>query len=173
MEILKTALEWAKAEMFSSLFFVLFGLLFALAALFFWQLGKTELAKAFVIPTLVAGVLLLAVGLGLFFTNKSRAANFTEAYNADKKAFIESEIARAKDTMGQYQNVFKVIPFIIVTAALLLIFLNTPLWRAIGITTIAMMAVILFVDSNANARIEAYNKQLVSAQKAINTPQSH
>lgn len=170
MEILKTSLEWAKAEIFSSLFFVLFSVLFALAALGFWQLGKTELAKAFVVPALVAGALLLAVGLGLFFTNKSRAANFTDAYNADSSAFIKSEIERAENTVGQYQNVFKVIPLIIAAAALLIFFLNTPLWRAVGITTIAMMTVILFVDSNAAARIEAYNKQLVGAQKTLKNP---
>ena len=45
MEILKLAIEWAKAEVFSSRFFIAFGVLFISASIGFWQLGKTELAK--------------------------------------------------------------------------------------------------------------------------------
>ena len=168
MEILKAATDWAKAEVFSSTFFILFGVLFVLAAIGFWQLGKTDIAKSFVFPTLVAGILLLAIGFGLFFTNKSRVASFTTAYNNDASAFVQSEIIRTEKTMAEYQLiVFKIIPLIIVIAALLIIFIDKPIWRAISITTIAMMVVILLVDNNANARIEAYNKQLALVEKNL------
>ena len=168
MEILKTALEWAKAEIFSSIFFILFGIIFGLASVGFWQLGKTEVAKAFVLPTLVAGLLILTVGLGLFFTNKARMKNFTTAYNNDASAFVQSEITRSKRTMAEYRTiVFKIIPLIIVAAALLIIFIDKSTWRAICTITIAMMVVILLVDSNAKARIEAYHKQLVLVENDL------
>ena len=168
MDILKTAIEWAKAEMFSSMFFILFGVLFILGTIGFWQLGKTEVAKAYVFPTLVAGILLMTIGLGLFFTNKSRAASFTADYNKDAAAFVKSELVRAEKTTKEYQSVvFKIIPLIIVGAALLFFFMDKPIWRAIGTTTIALMVVILFVDSNANARIEDYNKQLMLVEESL------
>lgn len=161
MEILKTALEWAKDEVFSAKFFILFGIVFALASVGFWQLGKTDMAKAFIIPTLVAGSLLLIIGVGLVFSNTSRIKSFPTAYHRDTSAFVTSEIARAEKTMAEYQKiVFKIIPLIIVVAALLIIFMDKPMWRAIGITTIAMMVCILVVDSNAHSRMEAYHKQL-------------
>lgn len=166
MELLKTATEWAKAEVFSSRFFILFGVMFVLATLGFWQLGKTELARAFILPTLVAGTLLLAVGLGIFFTNKSRVTSFETAYKNDPTKFVKSEIARTEKSMSEFRTiVFKIIPFIIAGAALLIVFVDQPLWRAIGITTIAMMVIILFVDSNANARLETYNGQLLKTEK--------
>ena len=81
---------------------------------------------------------------------------------------MESEIIRTEKTMNEYQTiVFKIIPLIVMIAALLIIFIDKPNWRAIGITTIAMMVVILLVDNNANARIEAYNKQLVLVEKDL------
>ena len=160
MDILKAATDWAKAELFSTPFFILFGVVFMSASLGFWQLGKTDLAKAYIIPTLVAGVLLLIIGLGLFFTNKSRVSNFETEYKRDASSFVQSEIARVEGTLKEYSTVFKVIPAIIIVAALLIIFVNTPLWRAISITTIAMMIVILLVDGNAYARILDYKKQL-------------
>jgi hypothetical protein len=161
MEIIKFATEWAKAEVFSARFFIFFGILFLSASVGFWQLGKTEVAKAYIIPTLVAGLLIMAVGLGIFFANKSRVTSFVEAYNTNPTEFIDSEIVRTEKSLNEYRTiVFKIIPFIIMAAALLIFMVDKPLWRAISITTIAMMVVILLVDSNANSRLEAYKKQL-------------
>ncbi len=166
MEILKAATDWAKAEVFSARFFILFGIMFMAAAIGFWQLGKSEIAKAFVSPAAVAGVLLLTVGIGIFFANKSRITSFERDYNADPSAFVKSEIARTQKSMNEYKTiVFKVIPFIIVAAALIIVFVDKPMWRAICITTIAMMVVIMIVDSNANARILEYHEQLTQADK--------
>ena len=53
MDTLKAATDWARAELFSTPFFILFGIVFMVASLGFWQLGKTDMAKAYIIPTLV------------------------------------------------------------------------------------------------------------------------
>lgn len=161
MEIVKIVIEWAKAEVFSARFFIFFAILFLTASIGFWQLGKTEMAKAYIFPTLIAGLLILAVGVGIFFANKSRVTNFAEAYQANPTEFVQSELTRTQKSMDEFRTiVFKIIPFIIVAAALLIVFVDRPVWRASAITIIAMMVVILLVDSNANARIEAYHKQL-------------
>jgi len=161
MEILKIAIEWAKAEVFSARFFIFFGLLFLTASIGFWQLGKTEMAKSYIIPMLVCGGFLLAVGLGIFIANTSRVTSFAAAYEKDPKAFVKSEITRTEKSLGEYRTiVFKIIPFMIVAAALLIFFVDKPGWRAAAITTIAMLAVILMVDSNAKSRIEDYRSQL-------------
>jgi len=166
MDILKTATDWAKAEVLSSTFFILFGVLFVLASIGFWQMGKTDMARAYIIPTLVAGALLLTIGLGLFFTNKARISSFAADYNQDAPAFVKSEIARAESTLIEYKNVvFTAIPLIIAACALVIMFVNKPIWRASMITSIAMLIVILLIDGTAHARIEAYNRQLVLAEK--------
>jgi len=146
------------------MFFILFGVAFCLATIGFWQLGKTELAKAFVVPTLVAGVLLLIIGLGLVYSNKVRIAEFPVAYEQDATAFVQAEITRVEKTIAEYQTVvFKAVPLIILLATLLITFIDRPMWRAIGITTIALMVVIMGVDSNAQARLEVYKAQLTLA----------
>ena len=166
MDILKAATDWAKAEVFSTTFFIIAGVVFVAVSIGFWQLGKTDLAKAYIIPTLVAGALLLTIGFGLFFTNKSRVANFPTAYNKDASAFVQSEIERVDATLKEYKNVvFTAIPLIIVTFALILFFFDTPIWRAISITTIAMLIVILLIDGMAHARIADYKEQLELVEK--------
>jgi len=168
MEIVKVATDWAKDEVFSSKFFIFFGIMFLVATLGFWQLGRTEIAKAFIYPTLIAGILLLTVGCGLFFSNLPKVSGFTTTYADNHLAFVKAEIIRTEKIMRDYENiVFKVIPVIIILASLLIIFIDKPIWRAISITIVAMMACILFVDTNANERVKNYNKQLLLAEKNL------
>lgn len=168
MDILKAATDWAKAELFSTPFFILFGVLFILASVGFWQLGKTEMAKAYIIPTLIAGALLMTIGLGLFFTNKSRITQFETAYNKDASAFVKSELERAEATLKEYRTiVFKIIPIIIAVCAIIIVFIDKPIWRASMITIIAMMVVILLIDGTAHARIDNYNQQLLLVEKEL------
>ena len=165
MEILKAATEWARAEVFSTRFFIFFAIVFLIVGIGFWQLGKTDMARAYIIPMLVAGALLLTIGLGLFYTNKARIIQFEKAYKEDARAFVTSEIARAESTIKEYKNiVFTAIPLIIAACALVIVFVNSPAWRASMITTIAMMVVILLIDGTARARIEAYYEQLQSVE---------
>lgn len=166
MDILKAATDWVKAELFSTPFFIFFGFLFLAASIGFWQLGKTEIARAYIIPNLVAGCLLIIIGIGLFFTNKSRLANFPSAYESNASAFIESEIYRTENTLKEYKIiVFTVIPFIIATCAIGILFFKAPIWRASLITVIAMLVVILLIDGTASARISVYNQQLSEVEE--------
>jgi ABC-2 type transport system permease protein len=165
MDLLKLSTDWAKAEVFSAKMVLLVSLLFFLAALGFWQLGKTLMAKAFVWPMLVAGVLLIAVSAGLYFANKPRITQFESAYNSDAKAFVQKETARTAKSQNDLALVFKVLPLIIIAAALLIMFVNMPLWRAIGVTTIALMTILMFIDSNTDARNTAYHQHLLAEKK--------
>lgn len=166
MDILKTATDWAKAEMFSTAFFIVAGIVFATISFGLWQLGKTDLARAYIIPMLVAGALLMVIGFGLFFTNKARVKNFQEEYKKDVSAFVQTEINRVDATLKEYTlQVFKIIPLLIVAAALVFFFVSAPTWRAISITTMAMLIVILFIDGMAHARIADYKKELVQVEK--------
>ncbi len=150
------------------LIFILFGVFFILASVGFWQLGKTDFAKAYVIPTLVAGALLMIIGFGLFYTNKTRITQFEIAYKTDPSAFVESELVRTEATLKEYQTiVFKIIPIIIAVCSLIIVFVDKPVWRASMITTIAMLVVILLIDGTAHARIDNYNQQLELAEKEL------
>lgn len=170
MDILKTSLDWARAEVFSSAFFILAGILFLVTSYGFWQAGKSEMARAYIVPTMVAGLLLVTIGVGLVYSNKMRLSAFPQAYQQDARAFVQSEIQRAEKTINEFQTVvFKVIPGIIIVCALLIIFVDKPIWRAGGIVIIAMMAIILLIDSNASARMDGYHEQLVlTAKQEIN-----
>ena len=168
MDILKASTDWVKAELFSTPFFILFGVLFLVASFGFWQLGKTEMARAYIIPMLVAGILLMTIGFGLFFTNKTRLSQFEKDYKSDSVAFVASELERAEATLKEYKNiVFTTIPIIMTICSLVILFVSSPGWRASMITTLAMLVVILLIDGTASARIDNYNKELLSVENEM------
>ncbi len=164
MDILKTTTDWAKAELLSNSLFALFGVMFVAASLLFWSKGETEMARALVLPMLVAGVLMLILGGGLFYGTWKSSTGFAPAYAEDAASFVASEIERVDRTMAQYTTaVFQVMPLMIAVAALLIVFLQGPGWRAALITAIVFLSLIKLIDSNANARLESYKATLVSA----------
>lgn len=163
MDILKISTEWAKGEVFSSLFFVLFWIIFLFVSLGFWQLWKTELAKAYIIPSLVAGVLLLIIGLGLIYNYQSKINNFQTDYENNKIEFVKNEITYVEKTLNDYKNiVFTGISLIIAICAIFLIFIDNQIWKSSLITTISFLSILLLVDGTASARLENYNKELKS-----------
>lgn len=166
MDILKTATEWAKDEVFSSLFFIFSGVLFMLGGIGFWQMGKTEIARAYIIPTVITGSLLLIIGVGIHFANRSRVVSFPIAYQKDAKEFIASEIVRTEKSLQEYKIiVFKIIPVIVMVLSLFIIFIDKPTWRASSITVITMLLIIIVVDSNANARLKSYHQELIATKR--------
>lgn len=165
MDIVKLSTDWANAEVFSAKIVALLSLLFFLTTIGFAQLGRTSMATAFVWPLLIACVLMVAVSAGLYFTNKPRISQFETAYKTDAIAFVKTEIERTAKSQKELALVFKILPAIIIAAALLIMFAHTPLWRATGITVIALMIALLFIDSNTDARNTAYHQKLIAIKQ--------
>ncbi len=161
MEILNIATQWAKDEIFSSKLFIFVGIMFVLISVGFWQLGKTEIARSYIVPFLVCGGLLLIIGGGLTYNNHTRLKAFPKDYNDNPTEFVNAEIERTAATISSTENIiYKWIPILIIACALILIFVDRPAWRAFAITSIALLIVLLTVDSNSHSRIVNYHKAL-------------
>ena len=107
---------------------------------------------------------MLILGGGLFYGTWKSLTGFSTAFADDNARFIGLEVQRIDRTMSQYGTaVFNVIPLLITAAALLIVFVNSPGWRAAFITVIIFLGLIMLIDSNANARLERYKADLVSA----------
>jgi len=161
MEIIKTATEFAKAEIVSSIIFMFFGITYLLGSLGLWKFGQTSFTKALVIPILIAGVLLLCAGISFYLSNKSRIDNFEIEYKKNPNELINSEIVRTASTIKTYETVaLKVFPIIIIIAGIIFWFTSNPIVRAICIALIAFLFVLVLLDSQALKRMKAYNQQL-------------
>lgn len=160
MDILKLSTDWAKAEIFSAKMVWMFSLIIIVTALGFWYLGKTAMAKAFVWPMLVSGILLVVIGGGLFYANRPRIGQFEQSYQTNAKAFVQQELKRTEKSINDFSLVFKVLPILLLVSALIILFLPSPIWRSIGITLGFLAIILMAIDSNTAARNAAYHEQL-------------
>ena len=139
---------------------------FFLGRLVFGKWEKLNWPRLLLTPLLVCGTLLLIIGVGLLYSNTTRIQSFQKDYRTSSEKFVLAEIARADKTMAEFELVvFKVIPLIIVVCCFGIIFLHQPFWRAICIITMAMMVVILLVDTHSYMRIKEYKEKLVLFEK--------
>ncbi len=162
-DIVKLSTDWAKAEVFSGKMVWLFSVITILTAVGFWYLGRTAMARAFVWPLLVAGLFLIAVGAGLVLANKPRVDQFEQAHRKDPEAFVRQEIRRTTESQKQLTLVFRILPAIIIIAALPIIGLpGSPIWRAIAVTLIVTAGFLMVVDSNTEARNTQYHSRLAA-----------
>ena len=162
MDIVKLSTDWAKAEVFSAKIVWLFSVIEIIAAMGFWYWGKTAMAKAFIWPLIVAGLFAVAIGAGLYFANNPRITRFEIEYRNDPKTFLQKEIQRTAESKRELALVFKILPAIIIFAAVGIFLLPPSLWRAIAISTIITAAFLMVVDSNTQARNNIYNSYLSS-----------
>ena len=108
----------------------------------------------------------LVLGIGLTVPNYLRLSSFPGAFQADAAIFIADELARVDKTMNGYNNaLFVIFPAIIMACAVILMIMRTAIWQASAISVIAMIAILLVIDSNANARLGTYKAELEQAQK--------
>ena len=162
MDIIKLSTDWAKAEVFSAKIVWLFSVIELLAAIGFWYWGRTSTAKAFIWPLLVMGLFLVSVGVGLYAANHPRIVQFENDYHREPKAFLEAEIQRTANSQRGLAMVFRILPAIVIVAAVVILLAPAALWRAIAVTMILTAAFLMLVDSNTEARNDAYHSQLLA-----------
>lgn len=161
MEIIRAATEWAKAEIVSSVFFMLFGLLYIVGSIGLWKFGNTPMTKALFIPLLVAGGLLLGAGVSFYLSSRAILTNLEIEYNANPAEWINSEIQRVESTKKTYENVaMKVFPAIIVVAVFVFFLVSNSTLRSISLAIIAFLVVLVLLDSQALKRIMVYHDKL-------------
>ncbi len=165
MDIIKLSTDWARAEVFSAKIVWLFSLVEVLAAIGFWYWGRTAMARIFPWPLLVMGLFLVAVGAGLYGANNPRISRFENEAQLNPKAFIGTEIQRTAKSQRDLAMVFKILPGIIIIAAVVIMLAPGAVWRAISVTIILTAAFLMVVDSNTTARNDDYHTKLLEFNK--------
>ena len=165
MDILNLSTEWAKSEVFSAKIVWLFSIIEISAAIGFCYWGRTPMAKAFVWPLLVVGLFIAAIGAGLYFANSPRISQFEKEANLNPNGFVQSEKLRTGKSKRELALVFKILPAVIVLAAISILVVPPSIWRAIAISVIVNSAFLMMVDSNTEARNNAYHSEILRTSK--------
>ena len=119
------------------------------------------MAHAYIIPLLVTGLLLMILGSGLVVPNYFRLSNLPDTFQANATIFIANELACVDKNNAR----FVIFQTIIIVCIVILMIMRTTIWQDSAISVISMLAILLFVYSNANARFGTYKAGLGQARR--------
>lgn len=152
--------NWIKGEIFEAIIFGSFGLLIVLCSLLLWKFGETLNSKGLIIPLAVVGVFFFGTAISGISNNNKRLSQFTEAYNTDKSAFIQSEKKRVEDFQYLYKMTIIVASVCFALAIFFFIFPSNHILKAVGIALMIFGLTGLIIDYFSKERADNYYKEI-------------
>ncbi len=163
MEFIQHSISWCKGEIFEARIILLSGLILVTIALLFYFAGTTSNAKAMLFPLLAVGILFTASGTTMLYTNPKRITEFSQQYQENATAFIQSEKERADEFISWYPMIRYVASGLGILGIVLFVFWAAPIGRAIGIALIIMMLATYVIDHFSEERANAYYEEILKA----------
>ena len=172
MEFIEHTVAWCRGEIFEGRLLALFGAVVLVIGVAFWRFGSTPAARAMFAPLLVVGALALIVGVTMNFSNQSRIAKFTAAYEAGPTAFIESERQRTDNFIRWYPLTMASFSVIALLGCAVYFYRPTPVGRAVGLATLLLSLAVLFLDHFSEERAATYHDHIIDALASDAAPGS-
>ena len=160
MELIDHAIIWCKGEIFEGKLSLLFGLIILLVSLTYWKFGTTPYAKAIFLPLVVVAFLAVAAGIYLITNNQSRITSFQESYSQNSKQFIQAEKERTEDFIVWYPYTRYIMAGLTVIAMALIIFVDSAVWKSIGISLMLLTLYAFVLDHFSEERAITYYQEI-------------
>jgi predicted histidine transporter YuiF (NhaC family) len=162
MDFIQHTTNWVKGEIFEATIFGSFGLLTIICSLLFWKFGVSPNSKAVIIPFAIVGVFFLATAISGIVSNNKRLTEYTEAFQKDKKSFIESEKKRVEDFQYLYKMTVIIAAVSFAVAICFFLFTDNYILRAIGLALIVFGLTGLIIDYFSKERADNYYKAITT-----------
>ena len=154
--------DWIKGELFEGKLIIVFGLVTCICAILFSKMGTTPNAKAMLFPLLIAGILFIAIGGGMLYSNPKRLVEFRKTYQENPAAFVQSEKDRVEVFTKWYPITRYIFAGLGVLGIVLFLFWDKPIGRAIGIALLLMTIATYVVDHFSEERAATYYQHIES-----------
>lgn len=163
MEIIDHAITWCKGEIFEGRIILFAGIIVIILAFLFFKLGTTPNAKAMLYPLLVVGILFVAVGISMPYSNSKRIVEFQKAYTENPEGFVQSEKERVEGFRYMY-TVTLIIALVSFAFALLVFwFSNSSMLKAVAIAMALFGISGLVIDHFSEERASIYYQKIEKA----------
>ena len=160
MKLIEHSTQWAKGEMFEGMCIAVLGILTLVCTVIIWKYGTTINAKALVIPTLVIGLLFMAMGSFMVYSNNNRIAEFEKAYQTNPTEFTQAEKTRVEGFQFMYPTTLAIISVCFLVTVLAFTFSKSPTFHAIGVALSVFGVALLIIDYFSKERGQIYYEQI-------------
>ncbi len=155
-------INWYKGEIFEAKFILAFGVATILVASLFRYFGSTPNSKALFFPMLIVGLIFIAIGGSMDYSNQKKMATVEQTSKENIGEFVTVEKKRVEDFQYLYPLSLSISAVCFVIAVVFLGFLKNPYLHAIAIALTIFGFAFMVIDYFSKERSAIYYKQIIN-----------
>lgn len=167
MEFIQHTNNWIKGEIFEAIIIGVFGLLVITTGILYWKFGHTLNTKALIIPLVIVGVVLMGMGISMYFSNQKRLLEYKSAFEQNKAEFVQNEKERVESFQYMYTTTKVLATIFFVFAILVFWFSKSPNLHGIAIGLALFGLSGLVIDYFSQERADHYYEKINTEIKIL------
>lgn len=160
--MIEHTLNWYKGEIFEAKFILAFGVATILVASLFRYFGSTLNSKALFIPLLIVGLIFIAIGGSMDYSNQKIMTTIEQASKENIGEFVSAEKKRVEDFQYLYPLSLSISAVCFVIAVVFLGFMKNHHLHAIAIALTVFGLAFMVIDYFSKERSAIYYKQIIN-----------
>lgn len=160
--MIEHTLNWYKGEIFEAKFILAFGVATILVATLFRYFGNTLNSKALFIPLLIVGLIFIAIGGSMGYSNQNTMRTIEQASKENISEFVSAEKKRVEDFQYLYPLSLSISAVCFVIAVVFLGFMKNHHLHAIAIAITVFGFAFMVIDYFSKERSAIYYKQIIN-----------
>ena len=160
--MIEHTLNWYKGEIFEAKFILAFGVATILVATLFRYFGNTLNSKALFIPLLIVGLIFIAIGGSMGYSNQKTIRTIEQASKENIGEFVSAEKKRVEDFQYLYPLSLSISAVCFVIAVVFLGFMKNHHLHAIAIAITVFGFAFMVIDYFSKERSAIYYKQIIN-----------
>ena len=156
MNLIEHTTHWVKGEIFEGSAIIVSGILTFIVGFLLWQFGSTPNSKTLIIPTFVVGILFVAMGISMVYSNNKRLPEFQTAYQQNPAESAKSEKKRVEDFQVLYPISLAVSTVCFALTLIFFWFTKNETLYATGIALSAFGIALIIIDYFSKERATIY-----------------
>lgn len=160
--MIEHTLNWYKGEIFEAKFILAFGVATILVATLFRYFGNTLNSKALFIPLLIVGLIFIAIGGSMGYSNQKTIRTIEQASKENIGEFVSAEKKRVEDFQYLYPLSLSISAVCFVIAVVFLGFMKNHHLHSIAIALTVFGFAFMVIDYFSKERSAIYYKQIIN-----------
>jgi membrane-bound ClpP family serine protease len=161
MDLFEHTTHWVKGEIFEGSTIIVSGVLTFIVGFLLWQFGTTPNSKTLIIPTFVVGVLFVAMGISMVYSNNKRLPEMEAAFRQNNTEFAKIEKQRVEDFQILYPISLAVSTVCIALTLIFFWFTKNETLYATGIALSVFGIALIVIDYFSKERAAIYYEQIL------------
>lgn len=162
MDFINYSLHWVKGEIFEGSIILVSGLITLICCFIVWYFGTTANAKTLITPLIIVGLLFIATGISMIYSNNKRLPEMQQMYQQNPTEFVQDEKKRVEEFQILYPISLAISTVCFVLTLVFFWFTKNQTLYSAGIGLSIFGIALLIIDYFSKERAAIYYEQILN-----------